>query len=77
MERIPIRYQLKMHNINEGWHTLRNILSTQCRITSTIQLENKKTVRIRKTTSPDTNQLEIYKALGIETHPCKTEKAYF
>jgi hypothetical protein len=72
-----IRYQLKMHNINENWNTLRNLLNTQCRITSTIQLENKKTVRIRKTTSPDANQLEIYKALGIETHPCKTEKTYF
>lgn len=72
-----IRYQLKAHDINLSWHSIREILSTQCRITSTIQLENEKTVRIRKTTSPDTNQLEIYKALAIETHPCKTEKTYF
>ncbi len=72
-----IRCQLKAHGINESWKTIRELLSTQCRITSTIQLENSKILKIRKSTSPDANQLMIYKALNIATHPLKTEKAYF
>jgi transposase len=72
-----IRYQLKTHGINASWKTIRDLLSTQCRITSTMQLENGKVVKIRKTSSPDTNQLMIYKALNISTHPVKTGKTYF
>ena len=72
-----IRYQLKEKGIYSSWQTLREVLDTQCRITSTFQLENGTTLQIRKTSSPDTNQLQIYKALGIDTHPVKTEKAYF
>jgi len=72
-----IRYQLKAHGINESWKTIRELLSTQCRITSTIQLENSKVVKLRKSTSPNANQLTIYKALSIDTHPLKTEKTYF
>ena len=72
-----IRYQLKEKGINASWQTLREVLDTQCRITTTMQLENKQTVQIRKTSSPDTNQIEIYNALGIDTHPGKTQKAYF
>lgn len=72
-----IRYQLKEKSIHSSWQTLREMLDTQCRITTVLQLENAKTVQIRKTSSPDTNQLQIYKALGIDTHPGKTEKAYF
>ena len=72
-----IRYQLKAHGINESWKTIRELLSTQCRITSSIHLENGKIVKIRKSSSPNANQLMIYKALGIDAHPLKTEKAYF
>ena len=71
-----IRYQLKNKQIDISWDTIREILSTQCRITSCIQLKNEKTLQIRKTTSPDTDQAKIYNALGIETHPIKTEKVY-
>lgn len=72
-----IRYQLKEKGINASWQTLREVLDTQCRITTTMQLENKQAVQIRKTSSPDANQIEIYRALGIDTHPGKTQKAYF
>lgn len=72
-----IRFQLKEHGIHSSWETLREVLDTQCRITSTLQLENGKTVQIRKTSSPDTDQLQIYKALSIDTYPGKTEKTYF
>lgn len=32
-----IRYQLKQYQINGSWQTLRELLSTQTRITSTLQ----------------------------------------
>lgn len=72
-----IRYPLKRQDIHESWETLREILDTQCRITSTLKLKNGKTVKIRKTSSPDPNQLILYNALGISSHPGKTEKAFF
>ena len=71
-----IRYQLKMKGIHQSWETLREVLDTQCRITSTLRLQNGQTVQIRKTSLPDPNQLEIYKALEIDSHPGKTEKLY-
>jgi transposase len=72
-----IRYQLKGQGIHANWQTLRELLSTQCRITTTARLKNGKVLQIRKTSSPDVNQSEIYKALNIATHPGKTEKVYF
>jgi transposase len=72
-----IRYQLKSKGICASWETLRDMLDTQCRITTTLSLKDGRNVQIRKTTTPDTNQLKIYKALNIDTHPGKTEKAYF
>ena len=71
-----IRYQLKLKGIHASWQTLRQLLDTQCRITSLI-LENGKVVKIRKTSAPDPNQLAIYQALGIDTYPGKSEKTYF
>jgi len=72
-----IRYQLKMRGINDSWETIRDVLETHCRITSTLKLEDGRVVNIRKTSSPDTNQAAIYKVLGISAQPCKTEKGYF
>ena len=71
-----IRYQLKQKGIHSSWQTLRQVLQTHCRITTTLQLKDNKSVTIRKTCSPDANQAEIYKALGIASHPGKTEKLY-
>jgi len=72
-----IRYQLKAHGIHDSWQTLRETLSTHCRITTTLKLENGKVVKIRKTASPNAEQSAIYHALKISTHPAKTEKAFF
>ena len=71
-----IRYQLKRHNINESWQTLREVLETQCRITTTIKLTDGRAVKIRKTSSPDTNQARIYKTLKMASHPGETVKVY-
>lgn len=72
-----IRYQLKLNNIQLSWQSLRDILETHCRITSTLQLENGKTVKVRKTSSPTVDQTFIYEALKIASHPGRTEKTYY
>lgn len=71
-----IRYQLKQCDIHQSWQTIRTLLKTHCRITSTLQIKDGRTVKIRKTSSPDVNQQLIYNALGIDTHPVKTSKTY-
>jgi hypothetical protein len=71
-----IRYQLKAKGIHSSWQTLREILATHSRITSTMKLENGSILKIRKTTSPNADQAAIYQALNIASHPAKTETAY-
>lgn len=71
-----IRYQLKQQGLNESWQTIRQVLQTQCRITSSLKLKDGGTVLIRKSNNPDTNQAAIYNALGITSHPGETEKTY-
>jgi transposase len=71
-----IRYQLKQHGINDSWDTLRTILNRQYRVTSTMQMQDNKTVIIRKTSQPTAEQIEIYKALGISSLPGKIIKTY-
>jgi len=72
-----IRYKLKQSGINESWETIKRDLRTQCRITSTMNCKDGKKLHIRKTSSPNPRQLEIYRALGIFTSPGKTEKSIF
>ena len=71
-----IRYQLKQKGIHASWQTIRQVLQTHCRITTTLQLEENKSVTIRKTCSADSNQAIIYEALGIALNPGNTEKLY-
>lgn len=71
-----IRYQLKAKGIHSSWQTIREVLGTHSRITSTLKLEQEGVVTIRKTTTPNADQLAIYNALNIESRPVKTETAY-
>jgi len=80
-----IRHQLKQRNINYSWKIIRQIMSTQVRITSTMELEsntgnnikNNKIVNIRKTSRANADQMEIYNALNINSNPRQTLKSYF
>ena len=69
-----IRYQLKQHDINHSWQTLRQLFDTQLRLTSTMTTEDGKKLSLRKTTKATPDQLQIYKALGIHSEPGKIEK---
>ena len=70
-----LRYQLKQQGIHLSWESIRNIMSTQQRITITLPTDNDKTVHLRTTTKAEIRQKQIYDALNIKTDPlgkCKT-----
>jgi transposase len=72
-----VRYQLKQKNINHSWKAIRDIMSAQYRLTSTMELEDNRTVNIRKTSKANADQMIIYNALNINSNPGITIKKYF
>ena len=69
-----IRFKLKQVQIHSSWSTLRKVLSTQNRVTVSMQCKNDGTVHVRKSTRPEPRQQEIYSALGVQSHPGHTLK---
>ena len=64
-----IRFRLKQADYHRNWSSVRKILSTQNRVTVTMQCKDGNTVHVRKSTRPEPNQQEIYSALGVKSHP--------
>jgi transposase len=64
-----IRFRLKQVDIHSSWSSLRTVLSPQSRVTVSMQCKNGNSVHVRKSTRPESNQQEIYSALGIKSHP--------
>jgi transposase len=69
-----IRYALKNKQIRESWSTIRKVLSTHVRITTTIKKDDGRVVHIRKSTRPEPVHTKIYDALGLPHCPGKTIK---
>jgi transposase len=66
--------KLRTNGINYSWHTIRNILSTQVRVTTSFQTEDKATIHIRTTTTPTLKQSDIYSKLELLQKPLKQVK---
>jgi hypothetical protein len=66
--------KLRTNGINYSWHTIRNILSTQVRVTTSFKTEDKATIHIRTSTTPTLKQSEIYSKLGLLQKPLKQVK---
>lgn len=64
-----ILHKLRECGINYSWRTLRRIMSTQVRVTTSVETKEGKRMRIRNTTSPEMVHKEIYKALGVSMNP--------
>ena len=64
-----IRVKLRQAGITSSWSTIRQILSTQCRVTVSMQCKNGSTVHVRKSTRPEPNQQQIFSALGVDNIP--------
>ncbi|MFH2059199.1 MAG: IS1634 family transposase [Pseudomonadota bacterium] len=62
------------NGIHYNWNTIRKILSTHVRVTTTFKTEDGSTIHIRNSTIPTLSQQLIYDALGIKKQPLKKVK---
>jgi len=69
-----IRFRLKQAGNYSSWSTIRKIMSTQSRVTVSMQCKNGETVHVRKSIRPEPDQQLIYSALGVKSHPGRTIK---
>ena len=69
-----IRLQLKAGGIDDAWQTLRKTLSTQMRITTTLQRRDGCTVHVRKATRPEPAQQKIFSQLKLSANPGGTQQ---
>jgi len=72
-----ILYQLGTKGIHIRWQTLRDIMSTQTRVTSSFQDDKNNTIHVRSSTIAELEQKEIYNALGISANPGGYSKSVF
>ncbi len=69
-----LRYQLKQQGIQLSWESIRNIMSTQQRLTITLPTDDNKTIHLRTTTQAEARQKRIYAALSIKPDPIGKRK---
>lgn len=72
-----IRYRLKKHNINLSWKSIREHLRAQIRLTSIFNSKDNRIIHIRKSSAPNIQSQEIYKALSLNYYPGKIVKSVF
>jgi len=56
-------------NANSSWRTIREIMSTQCRITASFRRADSKALHVRKATRAEPEQMAIYRALKVNPAP--------
>jgi len=66
--------KLRTNGISYSWRTIRNILSTQVRVTTSFKTEDQATIHIRTTTTPTLKQSDLYSKLGLVQKPLKQVK---
>jgi len=66
-----IRRRLKQSdsNASSSWRTLREIMSTQCRVTASFRRADGKALHVRKATRAEPEQMAIYRALKVNPAP--------
>ena len=70
-----IRTKLREKGIRFCWNTIRTQLSSHMRISTTMKREDGKVIYIRKSSRPEPNHKEIYKAMDLPSQVGKTLKA--
>ena len=65
MLRLRLRLRLKAGGIDDSWQTLREAMSTQQRVSLTMQRRDGRAVHVRKATRPDTHRHKINTLLGL------------
>lgn len=69
-----LRRKLKLHDINAGWTSLREIFSGQQRVTATFTQKDGRTLHVRKTTVAEPKLRSLYDALCLSASPVGTRK---
>ncbi len=69
-----LRLQLKAEGIDDSWETLRETLSTQRRVTATLQRRDGRAVHVRKATRPEPQHQTINKILALDPNPGGTHR---
>jgi transposase len=69
-----LRRQLKANGVNDSWETLRATLSTQVRITVTLQRRDGRVIHVRKASRPEPGHQRIYDALKLPGYPGGTQQ---
>ena len=72
-----IRSKLKEAGITDSWATLRKTLQVQRRTTTSMRLEDGRTVHVRKTSKAEPALMRIYRALGIHAAPGGVKNSTF
>jgi hypothetical protein len=66
--------KLQDQGIHYSWRTIREILSTHIRVTTTFNNENDDVIYIRSNTAANAEQSRIYNALGVKHNPLGRRK---
>ncbi|MDP2788075.1 MAG: IS1634 family transposase [Pseudomonadota bacterium] len=69
-----LRTQLKVAGINDSWTSLRQTLTVQRRVTTTLRRRDGRTIHVRKSTLAEPGLMAIYDALAINPAPGGTKK---
>ena len=69
-----IRRKLKISNINDSWTSLRQMFSTQQRVTATFKQKDGRTLHVRKTTLAEPKLQKVYDILGVTSSPVGIRK---
>jgi transposase len=69
-----IRYQLKKSDINFSWSSIRNLMSTQQRITVSMPAQSGEQIYLRATSCAESHQRRLYEALGFSADPIGKKK---
>ena len=69
-----LRLQLKAHGIDDSWNTLRQALSTQRRVTVTMQRRDGRAVHVRKATRPQPRHQTLGNILNLDPNPGRTHR---
>ena len=69
-----LRSKLKEAGINDSWTRLRQTLSVQRRVTTTLSRSDARTIHVRKSTMAEPALMAIYRALAINPAPGGTKK---
>lgn len=70
-----VLYQLDLKNVHLRWQTLRDIMSTQTRVTTSLENDKNEVVHVRSSTVAEPEQREIYEALGLSHSPGRRSKS--